>query len=138
MAKPKKNVKLNESKNKKKTTVVKVKSKSKKVKKSVTKKPVEMKVKHEDKSYENLACVEPMFGKELKEEIIEQVHTEMELEEKTTMLRVATSIIVSTVLTILLYFIINLLVPTNWNNILPVLIIVWIITTLLAYLFQSN
>lgn len=137
MAKPKKNVKLNESKTKKKTTVVKVSSKSK-VKKSKTKKAVEPKIKHEDKSYDNLASVEPMFGKELKEEIIEQVHTEMELEEKTTMLKVATSIIISTVLTVLLYFIINLLVPTTWNNILPVLIIIWIITTLLSYLLQSN
>jgi hypothetical protein len=125
---------------KKKTTVKKkLVTKKAKPKPKVEKKPVPLKKKvPEDNSYDKLSNIEPMFNKEFKEEVIEQAHTEMELEEKNIMLKMAKSIIISTLLTILIFFIIDWLTVTSWETSLPVLIVIWIVTTLLAYLFQTN
>ncbi len=150
MAVPKKNVesKINrnvKTKGKKKRTPKKLETPNKGVIKRATKKKVKSKPKEvsmsrnfEDSSYKNLSSVEPMFTREIKEEIIEQVQTEIELEEKNIMLKIAKSVIISTLLTIFLFFIINMLVVIAWETSLPILILIWIVTTLLAYLFLTN
>lgn len=150
MAVPKKNVesKINKNvktKGKKKKAPKKLEAPTKGIMKRTMKKKVKSKPKEvlmnqkvEDDSYKNLSSVEPMFTREIKEEIIEQVQTEIELEEKNIMLKIAKSVIISTLLTIFLFFIINMLVVIAWETSLPILILIWIVTTLLAYLFLTN
>lgn len=152
---PKKNVKSKIDKNtkqkgKKKRTLKRLEtptrgvSKKKVTKKKVVSKPkvkeaiVKAQVISEDKSYNNLSNIEPMFKKEIKEEIIEQVHDEIEMEEKNILLKIAKSVIISTFITALFFFVINMLITIVWEQSLPILIAIWIILTLLVYLFQTK
>jgi hypothetical protein len=151
---PKKNVKSKIDKNtkqkgKKKRTPKKLETPTKGVSRKVTKKKIVSKPKvkeaivkaqviSEDKSYNNLSNVEPMFKKEIKEEIIEQVHDEIEMEEKNILLKIAKSVIISTFITALFFFVINMLITIVWEQSLPILIAIWIILTLLVYLFQTK
>lgn len=82
--------------------------------------------------------IEPIIERDIKPEIKEEVKEVMQVEEEDNMLRIALSIILSTIMTALIAAAIWWFNPMQLAQLTLISIVVWIFLTIIAYFFQSK